>query len=192
MSLYEKIIERRTIRRFKQERINPEILMKLVNAGRMAPSAANLQPLEYFIADDGRLKDKIFPNLSWAGYIKPEGDPGEGEWPAAYIIILSDSKKNASPDRDIGASAQNITLAALEEGIGCCWIGAFIKKQIDQILGVPENLSAELVLALGYPLEEPVYEDIEKDGSIKYYKDRSGTLHVPKRSLDDIVHMNSF
>jgi len=192
MSLYEKIIERRTIRKFKQDRIGKDVLRKLVNAGRLAPSAANLQPLEYFIADDGRLKDKIFSNLSWAGYIKPEGDPGEGEWPAAYIIILSDSKKNASPDRDIGASAQNITLAALEEGIGCCWIGAFKKKQIDQIIGVPENLSAELVLALGYPLEHPVCEDIEKDGSIKYYKDSSGRLHVPKRRLDDIVHMNSF
>jgi nitroreductase len=192
MSLYEKIIERRTVRRFKQDKITKDVLKKLVNAGRMAPSAANLQPLEYFIADDDSLKVKIFTNLAWAGYIKPEGDPGEGERPAAYIIILSDRKKNAAPDRDIGASAENITLAALEEGIGCCWIGAFKKKQIDQILGVPENLSAELVLALGYPLEYPVCEDIEKDSSIKYYKDRSRTLHVPKRKLKDIVHINSF
>jgi len=192
MGTYETILERRTIRKFKQKRIGRDILEKLVNTGRLAPSAANLQPLEYFIADDDALKEKIFPNLAWAGYIKPEGDPGEGERPAAYIVILSDRRKNASPDRDIGASAQNINNVAQEEGIGICWIGAFKKKEISQIIGALEKLTVELVLALGYPLESPVCEDIEKDGSIKYYKDRSGRLHVPKRKLEDIVHFNSF
>jgi nitroreductase len=192
MKVYENILARRTIRKFKQEKISQDILKKLVNAGRLATSAVNLQSLEYFITDDEVIKEKIFPNLAWAGYIKPEGDPGEGERPSAYIIILSDRNKNAAPDRDIGASAQNINIAAQEEGIGVCWIGAFKKKQLSQAIGAPENLSVELVLALGYPLESPVYEDIEKDGSIKYYKDSSGTLHVPKRKVEDITHINAF
>ena len=45
---------------------------------------------------------------------------------------------------------------------------------------------------MGYPLEKPVFEDIEKGSSIKYYKDDSGTLHVPKRKLEDILHFNQF
>ena len=85
-----------------------------------------------------------------------------------------------------------MNLACQEEGIGCCWIGAFKKKKINEIICVPSNLSVELVLAMGYPLEKPVPEDIEKDSSIKYYKDDSGTLHVPKRRLEDILHFNHF
>jgi len=192
MDIYKTIISRRTIRKFKQEKIDSEILRKLVNAGRLAPSAANIQLLEYLIVDDKDLKEKIFPNLAWAGYIKPEGDPGEGERPAAYIIILADRKLNPAPERDIGASAENMNLAAQGEGIGCCWIGAFKKKKVNKIISVPENLSAELVIALGYPMEKPVSEDIRKGSSIKYYKDDLGTLHVPKRRLEDILHFNKF
>ena len=192
MSIYEMIISRRTIRKFKQEKIDHEILKKIVNAGRLAPSAANLQPLEYLIIDDEDLKKKVFPNLAWAGYIKPEGDPGEDERPAAYIIMLVDKKINPAPERDIGASVENMNLTSQEEGIGCCWIGAFKAKEIDNIINVPENLSAELILAMGYPLEKPVSEDIEIGSSIKYYKDDSGTLHVPKRRLKDIIHFNQF
>ncbi len=192
MGIYETIISRRTIRKFKQEKIDPEILKKLVNAGRLAPSGANLQPLEYLVIDKKGLKEKIFPNLAWAGYIRPEGDPGEGERPAAYIIILADRKINPAPGMDIGASAENMSLAAREEGIGCCWIGAFKKKKMNEIIGAPENLSAELILALGYPMERPVSEDVRKDSSIKYYKDGSGTLHVPKRRLEDILYFNQY
>ncbi len=192
MGIYETIISRRTIRKFKQEKIDPEILKKIVNAGRLAPSAANLQPLEYLIIDDEELKKKVFPNLAWAGYIKPEGDPGEDERPAAYIIILADKKINPAPERDIGASVENMNLTSQEEGIGCCWIGAFKAKEISNIINVPENLKAELILAMGYPLEKPESEDIERGSSIKYYKDDSGTLHVPKRRLKDILHFNRF
>jgi len=192
MGIYEAIISRRTIRKFDQKKIDPEILKKIVNAGRLAPSAANLQPLEYLIIDDEDLKKKIFPNIAWAGYIKPEGDPGEDERPAVYIIILADKKINPAPERDIGASVENMNLVAEEEGMGCCWIAAFKKKEINSINSVPSNLSAELILAVGYPLEKPVTEDIEKDYSIKYYKDEFGILHVPKRRLEDILHYNQF
>ncbi len=192
MGIYETIISRRTIRKFKQEKIDPEILKKLVNAGRLAPSGANLQPLEYLVIDNKGLKEKTFSNLAWAGYIRPEGDPGEGERPAAYIIILADRKINPAPEMDIGASAENISLAARGEGIGCCWIGAFKKKEINEVISVPENFSVELVLALGYSAERPVLEDMERGSSIKYYKDDSGTLHVPKRRLEDILHFNQF
>jgi len=74
MDIYNKIISRRTIRKFKQVEIPVDILKKLVNAGRLAPSAGNRQPLEYFIATDNDLKVKIFSTLSWAIYIRPEGN----------------------------------------------------------------------------------------------------------------------
>ncbi len=192
MNIYETIISRRTIRKFKQKKIDLKLLEKLVNAGRLAPSAANQQPLEYLIITDQTLKERIFPNLGWAGYIKPEGNPIKGEEPDSYIIILVNKEISIRPDRDIGASAENINLAAEEEGIGCCWIGTLKREQIAKILEIPGNFSIELVMALGYPSEKPIYEDVGKNSSIKYYKDSSKTLHVPKRKLKDIIHINHF
>lgn len=194
MDIYNKIISRRTIRKFKQVEIPVDILKKLVNAGRLAPSAGNMQPLEYFIATDNDLKVKIFSTLSWAIYIRPEGNPQKGEEPAAYIIIIINNKiaNTAYFKYDVGASVENMTISALEEGIGCCWIASFNKNKLSGILKIPESYSIDCVLALGYPLEDPTFEDIEKDGSIIYHKDSEGRLHIPKRKLEDIIHIEKF
>jgi len=53
--VYQIIMKRRSIRRFKPEKVPYEVLEKLVNAGRVAPSAANLQPLEYIVVDEENL-----------------------------------------------------------------------------------------------------------------------------------------
>lgn len=194
MSIYNKIISRRTIRKFKQIYIPIDILKKLVNTGRLAPSAGNLQPLEYFIVTDKSMKVKIFSTLSWAIYIKPEGNPQKGEEPAAYIIIIVNNKidNNAYFKYDVGASVENIIISALEEGIGCCWIASFNKNKLSKILKIPEDYSIDCVIALGYPLENPTFEDIGKDRSIIYHKDSEGRLHVPKRKLGDITHIEKF
>ena len=88
MKIYNAIISRRTIRKFRQKPIKLSILKRMVNAGRLAPSAGNLQPLEYVIAVDDALREKIFPNVRWARDIAPEGNPKNNERPVAYIIIL--------------------------------------------------------------------------------------------------------
>ncbi len=194
MSIYNTITSRRTIRKFKQTPISIDILKKFINAGRLAPSAGNLQPLEYFVVTDKSIKAKVFSTLSWAIYIKPEGNPQKGEEPAAYIIVLVNNKiaNNAYFKYDVGASVENITISALEEGIGCCWIASFNKNKLSKILKIPEDYSIDCVLALGYPLENPTFEDIEKDKTIIYRKDSEGRLHVPKRRLEDIIHIEKF
>lgn len=194
MKTYDLIISRRTIRKFQQKTVKLSVLKKIVNAGRLAPSAGNLQPLEYVIVVDDVVREEIFHNIGWARYIAPEGNPKKNEKPVAYIIILVKKEDLLVPyfKYDVGASAENITLAALEEGIGCCWIGSFNKKKIENILKIPGEYNVDLVLALGYPLEDPECCEIEKGESIKYYKDASGILHVPKRKLDDLIHIDYF
>ena len=59
-SVYEAILSRRTIRRFKQKPVDVKLLKKFVNAARVAPSAANLQPLEYFIISEKKLCARVF------------------------------------------------------------------------------------------------------------------------------------
>ncbi len=186
MSVYELILKRRTIRKFRQDRIDRKILEKLVNAARFAPSGANLQPLKYVIVDEPEKVDAVFKHVRWAGYIAPEGNPREGETPVAYIIILNDPDiRKTGYELDAGAAAQNIMLTALEEGIGSCWLGSIDRDDIRRILNIPEKYVINTAIALGYPAESPVAE--EENGSIKYYKDENGTLHVPKRKLEDII-----
>ena len=191
MSLFEVIRSRRSIRQFKSEQISRETLKRLADAGRLAPSAANLQPLEYLVVDDHEKRSKIFPCLKWAAYIAPQGNPLPGQEPTAYMIVLVNLKiREKGFEYDAGASIENMILAAKEEGIGSCWLISIDRERIAETLGIPEGYRVDAVLALGYPAEEPVAEDMTD--SVKYWKDAGGRLHVPKRKLESIVHFNKF
>jgi len=186
VDVYDAIAKRRTVRRFKQDEIPLETLKRLVDAARVAPSGANLQPLKYIIVRSKKLVDAIFPLVAWAGYIAPKGNPPEGERPTAYIIILADTNIHKGDcGHDVGAAAENLMLAAMAEGIGTCWMGAIDRPQIAEVLQIPEHLKIDTLISLGLPAEAPLME--EMTDSIKYYKDSSGTLHVPKRSLSEIL-----
>jgi len=191
VTTYELILKRRTIRRFKQDPIPEATLEKLVNAARLAPSGANLQPLEFIIVDDRSLVDQIFPCLKWAAYIAPKGDPPEGKRPIAYIVVLVNTRiKSSGYEHDSGAAIENLILAALEEGIGSCWLGSIDRKTVKTILRIPDHYLIDSIVALGYPDEEPMMEEAE--GDIKYWLDEQGRLHVPKRKLSQIMHRNYF
>jgi nitroreductase len=190
-SIYEVIAGRRTIRRFKPEPVGREFLERLVDVGRLAPSAANMQPLEFIVVDEAGLKAEIFSCLKWAAYIAPEGDPKPGEEPAAYIVTLANTKvREKMFEYDIGAAMENMTLAALAEGVGSCWMLSIDRDKLRAALGVPENYRIDSVLALGYPAEDPAAEVMGE--SCRYWKDADGRLHVPKRPLASVIHFNQF
>ena len=191
MSIYELILKRRTIRRFKPEQVTEELLNKLVNAGRLAPSGANLQPLEFIVVNNSELVNKVFPSLKWAGYIAPAGNPPEGKRPTAYVIVLINTEiRSQGGEVDAAAAIENMILAALEDGVGSCWLGAIDRDKLRTLFNIPQNYRVDSVLALGYPDESPVLEEVTD--SIKYLNDENGVLHVPKRKLSDIVHYNRF
>ncbi|MCX6569853.1 MAG: nitroreductase family protein [Candidatus Aminicenantes bacterium] len=190
-SFYDVIAGRRTIRRFKPEPVDRELLERLVDVGRLAPSAANLQPLEFIVVDETGLKAEVFPCLKWAAYIAPAGDPKPGEEPAAYIVTLANTKvREKMFEYDIGAAMENMLLAALAEGVGSCWLLSIDRDKLRVVLGVPEDYRVDSVLALGYPAEEPTAEVMGE--SCRYWKDADGRLHVPKRALASVIHFNRF
>jgi nitroreductase len=185
------ILSRRTIRQFRPDPVPRETLEALVDAGRLAPSAANMQPLEFIIVDEPRARAEVFPCLKWAAYIAPEGDPKPGQEPAAYIVTLVNTKvREKMFEYDVGAAEENMIISALAEGIGSCWLLSIDRDRLKAVLGVPEGYRIDCVLALGYPAEEPVAEEL-KD-SQKYWKDGEGRLHVPKRTLAGVLHRNRF
>ncbi len=187
-AIYDAIVSRRTIRRFKQKPISRAVLRKLINAARLAPSAANLQPLEFMVIANKNICTKIFPHLRWAGYIASYGIPPLDNRPVAYIAVLV-NKIKAEPKYaayDVGAAVQNILLAAWEQGIGSCWMQAINRAKIKQILDIPGDYRLDSIISLGYLGESPVVEKFKN--SIKYWKDRQGRLHVPKRSINQILY----
>jgi nitroreductase len=190
MDVYEAILKRRSIRRFEQKEIPSNILEKIADAARLAPSGANLQPCEYVIINKPEILKSVFATLKWAAYITPLGNPPEGMEPTAYIIVLVNSRiVKFDPGHDTGAAIENMILTAVEEGIGSCWLGSVNRTKLAEIIKMPGHLTIDSVVALGYPAENPVAEEL-KD-SVKYWKDSKGRLHVPKRKLKDILRFNT-
>lgn len=192
MNVYEAAISRRTIRRFLQKPIPMQVLEKLLNAARLAPSGGNVQPCEYVVVTEKDLLDRVFNTLKWAMYIAPAGTPKDDEKPVAYVVVLvNTSKKAEGGEVDCAAAIENMILTAWEEGIGACWMASIDREKLREILSIPEYCKICFVVALGYRAEMPVVEDMKGD-DVKYWKDVNGVLHVPKRRLEDIVFLNGY
>ncbi|MFX0099116.1 MAG: nitroreductase family protein [Candidatus Hodarchaeota archaeon] len=186
MDFKELVYKRRTIRRFKQEPVSLEILKDLVDLGRVAPAGGNNQAVEYIIITNQGIREKLFPLVKWAGGLPPEmRTPEENRRPMAYIVVLLNTTIKKGGDHDVGAAVENILLGAANVGLGTCWMGAIDRKKIHSLLDIPKSHEVKHVISIGYPDEESVMEEY-KD-SFKYWKDDSGKMHVPKRSLDDVI-----
>lgn len=186
--LKELVLKNRSYRRFYEDvPVSDERLKGLVDLARLTPSSANLQPLRYMLSSDAGRNALVFPHLSWAGYLSDWPGPSPGERPAAYIIILADTTVARTVNCDHGIAAQTLLLGAAAAGLGGCIIASINKKALKEALSIPERYEIMLVIALGKPLEKVVLEAIGPDGEIRYWRDKDGTHHVPKRRLEDII-----
>lgn len=182
------VTKNRSYRRFYEDvKIERETLEELVELARLSPSAANRQSLR-FVLSAGEWNEKIFECLGWAGYLSDWEGPEEGERPSAYIIVLIDQNIVKKADIDVGIACQSILLGAAEKGLGGCMFGNVNVKKLAEALALPEYLEIALVVALGKPKEMVVIDEVQEDGSIKYWRDEEKTHHVPKRRLKDIIY----
>lgn len=187
MNIRELVMKNRSCRRFNGKgEISRDELLELVDLARTSASAANKQPLKFKLSYDKAMNDRIFPLLSWAGYLQDWDGPQENERPTAYILILGDRDIATNYWVDHGIAAQSILLGATEMELGGCMIAAFDKEKMSSRLNLPENLEPLLVIALGEPVERIVIEPV-RNNDIRYYRDENGVHHVPKRQLDEII-----
>lgn len=186
MNVYEAATARRTVRKFQQRQIPRKDLERYIDAARLAPSGSNMQPIKYAIVDDPAKVAGVFEKVKWASYIAPAGNPGPDERPTAFVVVLADTKiKGAGYEIDAGSAIQTLLLSAWEDGVGSCWMANIDKAGIASFLGLGDQYVVVAALALGYKAEDPVVEPLTD--SVKYWKDKSGRLHVPKRSLDEVI-----
>ncbi len=142
------IKERRSIRKYKENKISKEILEELVDCARLAPSARNAQPCDFIIITKKETMKKI-------GEIIPNGPFIESA--NACIVIFGDSL-NHHLIEDGSASTENILVAAQSLGIGACWVAGYNRtynNKAKEILGIPGDKALVAFIPLGYPDEIP-------------------------------------
>ncbi|MCL2457909.1 MAG: nitroreductase family protein [Desulfobulbus sp.] len=182
----------RTVRRFvEQKAVETPLLRAWVDLARLGGSARNAQALKYMIITEAALRAQLFPLLGWAGCLPDWPGPGPGERPPAYIVCLLDDALARGPETeahfDLGVATQNLLLGAAAHGVFGCRIGAFSAEKVQRLLGLEDRFRVLLVLALGYPAETVVVEEMRPEGDIRYWRDEQGVHHVPKRSLAEVL-----
>jgi nitroreductase len=185
--MQELVTKSRSYRRFQENRsVSHETLKELVALARLTPSATNKQPLKYILSWNREKNDVIFPCLGWARFLKEWPGPAEGERPAAYIVILGDTEITETVQWDHGIVAQTIMLGAVEQDLRGCIIATIDRDRLRKGLKIPIRYQILLVIALGYPNETIVIEEM-KGGDFKYWRDEESRHHVPKRSFSELI-----
>lgn len=178
----------RSVRRFdNSHKLNRDILMSIVDTARYAPSARNGQTLKYMLIDAESECERLFPLLRWAGYLADWDGPEESERPVAYIVLLHDKTLGAYNAIDAGLTTQCMVLAAAEQGLATCIIGAMERENVIKTLAIDTDRYDMIhIIALGKGVETVIVEDM-MDGDIKYWRDDSAVHHVPKRTIDEVI-----
>ncbi len=149
MDFYDLVSKRCSIRSFERNRAIPqEVLNRILNAGRVAPSACNLQPWHFHVVKSPEILEKIYPTYS-------------RDWiqSAPCLLIVSGDRNNAwvrrqdnynSIETDLTIVMDHLILAAAWEGLGTCWIAAFDPEIIREALQLEPNVDVFAFTPLGY------------------------------------------
>ena len=192
MNFLDHVRSTRTCRRFDAHTaLDATTLSWLVDCARLTSSGGNLQPLRYITVQKSETREKLYPALAWAGYLKDWNGPVAEERPTGYILFLTESRGENKPGHmtyiDFGIAAQTIQLAARSRELGTCIFLSFKEREIKENLPIPEEYEILSVMAVGKPVEEAQIVPVPEDGSVKYYRNEAGVHFVPKRSLQDIL-----
>jgi nitroreductase len=139
------IRKRRSIRRYQRKPLPEKELMDILEAARLAPSGSNRQPWQMIVVRDEERKRGLVPLCKNQEFIAD----------CSVLLVGLDDPKQKWARVDLTIAFDHISLAAVEMGLGTCWIGAFDRKAVGDYLMVPEPLVVTACMTLGYPAEEP-------------------------------------
>ena len=152
MDFYETINLRQSVRAYKKDLVEDDKLGRILDAARLAPTAANRQPFSLIVVKNEQVKHKLKDAYSQKWFF------------TAPVIICacalpdvawkrSDGK--AYVDVDVAIAMDHLILAAASEGLGTCWIAAFKPDVVKNVLSIPDNLEPLILTPLGYPESIP-------------------------------------
>ena len=176
--------ERRSVRTYKQKKIEKETIEKLMEFATWAPSAHNSQPWRFVVIEDSKVKVELAEAMAdrWMKDLKKDGVPVDervklkresiNRFTKSPILIvacitLEDMEKYPDARRQkcewtmatqsLSAAIQNLLIAAAAYGLGACWCCAprFCKEEVRRVLDIPENVEPQALITVGYPAEKP-------------------------------------
>lgn len=164
MDVIEAIRTRRSIRRYRDTPVSKDVLEKILDAGRWAPSSHNSQPWYFLVIEDQALKETLAQLLPYGKFL-PQA-------PLAIAVVV-DPHETGLPMVDGALGAYSMLLAAHGLGLGGCWINPIRnEEEAKRVLGIPLEMRLVAILSLGYPAEEPVKS--RKELSTMVFKDKFG------------------
>ena len=142
MDVNDAVLSRLTVREFRPDPVPDDVVLKLLEAARLAPSSQNLQPWHFVVVRDASAIKRI-------GEIATQG-PFIGDAPLAIALATDDTPR---AQLDAGRALQQMELVAWEEGMGTCFVGLRSEEQnraVKELLGIPADLVLLTVLPFGY------------------------------------------
>ncbi|MCT4618282.1 MAG: nitroreductase family protein [Marinisporobacter sp.] len=162
------ILNRKSIRKYKDMKISDEIVEELLRTGMAAPSAGNEQPWEFIVLRDKMLMKKITEVHPYSKMLLDAN---------VAIVVCGDESKEIYKGfwvQDCSAATENILLAAEDNGLGAVWLGVYPiedrVKGIKEILGLPAGVIPLSIIPIGYPNEEKKPADRFDKARIHYDK----------------------
>lgn len=163
--------QRYSCRKYQDKAVARGDLMKIVEAGRLTPSACNSQPWKFLVIDSEEAKEKLCDALLLDGGIT--GCPWRASVPAFLVlceceanIVKRAAEYYGSTQRfaagDVGAAAMNMCYAAKELGLDTCILGMLDQKKMERHFGVPEDVDVRMAIAVGYAADEAPTEKKRK------------------------------
>lgn len=166
MDIQEAILNRRSIRKYKDQKISSQDINTMLKAAMYAPSAMNTQAWHFIVIEDKNILLNTLQSIPYAEMLKQS---------TAAILVCGDSsiEKNESwLLQNCSAVTQNILLSAFGLGIGSCWIGIQgmdeIVRNIKHQFKLPEKIVPVSLISLGYPDEVVIAEERFKEERIHY------------------------
>jgi nitroreductase len=148
MNVLDAVRTRKSVRKYMSKPVEKEKLTAILEAGRLAPSASNRQEWRFVVVSDDATKRKLAEAANNQVFI--------GE---AAVVIAACAETDGHIMRcgqpcypiDVAIALDHVTLAAVELGLGTCWIGSFDERRVKQILGIPAEVRVIALMPLGYP-----------------------------------------
>jgi nitroreductase len=152
MDFLELAKNRFSCRSFKPDAVEDEKILEIIEAARIAPSAVNYQPWQFYIVRDSVNKAKII-----------ESYPREWIQNAPVLIVACGDKQLSWKrgdgkdhlDIDLSIAIDHITLQATNLGLGTCWVCNFQVKKLREVMQLPSHLEPVAIIPIGYPQNQP-------------------------------------
>jgi nitroreductase len=155
MDVFQAVKERRSIRSFLQKDIPRDVLSKLIDALRWAPSAGNLQSRKFYIISDEMTRKQLAVAALNQDFLSTAPVVVVGCADSSIGIRYGRRGIELYSIQDVAVSVMAMMLVAVENGLGTCWVGAFQEAEVSKILNLPENLRPVAIIPVGYPERIP-------------------------------------